>query len=314
MRKLAPERDRFVSLLRAHRLLGIAANDPALERDVLAATQAAWELVRLDDEAQSAAYDAELDELMTLLEPVDYIFFKGAALRRTIYRDRTLRPMNDIDVLVRKEEAASIVRLLKGSGYERASRLHHYFKRPPRNLLVEIIPRVTQETRHAIDYDEVFRERRHGPFGAPLLASHHQLATMALVIGTTMQEHARKYLDLWLLSREPRVLEGAVDTAARWKMRRVFHAATCMLTRFLPDSAKPLKEMSGSMLSRSERHLVEQLVLPRTVFRPESRRPLMLMRRLALLDSNAIRAQFLTSQFRRTEVIPRSPVSTPAGT
>jgi hypothetical protein len=297
LRALAPEPDRFVALLREHRLLPFAANDPHFDGGTLPAVQEAWRQVRDGDDAQSAAYDEELDELVALLDPDDYVFIKGAAFRRTIYPDPTLRPMNDIDIVVRKERAASIAGLLRASGYGPAAQSHLYFVRPPRNLFVEIITVFTQETRHALDYESIFGERTR-VLGAPHLATHHALATHALYVGTSIHVHARKFLDLWLLSRSPDVVERAVETAVRWKMRRSFHAAMCLLAQLLPESAAPLKEMSGRTLKRSERRLVEQFIVPRRALTAGAWRAWVLGKRLALLESNAIRARFVASWVR----------------
>ena len=67
-------------------------------------------------------------------ESIEVIVLKGAALAETVYRHRTLRPMLDIDLLVRKEKVAKVETQLLAMGYrlderERAKEYyqqHHY--------------------------------------------------------------------------------------------------------------------------------------------------------------------------------------------
>ncbi len=62
-------------------------------------------------------------ELARLLEgaPGRVVILKGAALATSLYDDPALRPMCDIDVLVRREELALWTRHVTDLGYERAS-------------------------------------------------------------------------------------------------------------------------------------------------------------------------------------------------
>jgi hypothetical protein len=61
----------------------------------------------------------ELDDVLQALEPAASapILLKGAALLRTVYDDAGMRPMNDIDLLLRQLDVPAALRLLAGLGY-----------------------------------------------------------------------------------------------------------------------------------------------------------------------------------------------------
>lgn len=300
--------DRFAATLRRHRLLPIAANDTALESAVLDHVRSAWELDRDAEAAQAAAYDRELEELIPLLDRDDYVPIKGVDYRLTLYPDRTLRPMNDLDFLIRTTRLESNRNLLLTRGYAPSGReglAQGYYARSPGAPLVELITRLTQEQRHEVDYEEIFRERVDGPLGMPALADHHALATQALTVGTMLFEaHARKYLDLWLLSRDRDVAERAMETAVRWKMRHAFYAAMWLLNRIFPASGREWAlRRSARILAPSELRLLERFVLPSDPATRTLWRPLVLAKRLALLDSNPIRWRFVSSYVRERLVV-----------
>jgi len=80
----------------------------------------------------------ELQKILTVLrdrrKPV--VALKGASLAETVYRDRALRPMSDMDLLIRKEDIGEVEELLSGLGYgldeEHSSRkdwcIAHYYQ------------------------------------------------------------------------------------------------------------------------------------------------------------------------------------------
>jgi hypothetical protein len=51
---------------------------------------------------------------------VSVILLKGAALVQTVYRNASVRPMGDLDLLVRKEDVPTALRVLSALGYEPA--------------------------------------------------------------------------------------------------------------------------------------------------------------------------------------------------
>jgi len=72
--------------------------------------------------ANAARNSFLFDSLKKLLlalrqEKIDLIVLKGAALAETVYSHRALRPMNDIDLLVRKEQLSKVESKLLDMGY-----------------------------------------------------------------------------------------------------------------------------------------------------------------------------------------------------
>lgn len=66
---------------------------------------------------------AELAQLLKQLAGagVPVLVLKGAALAQHVYGNIAVRPMDDLDILVREEDARATVQLLAANGYERAA-------------------------------------------------------------------------------------------------------------------------------------------------------------------------------------------------
>jgi hypothetical protein len=72
----------------------------------------------------------ELARILTALsgQRIEVIVLKGAALAETVYPHRTLRPMSDIDLLVKRERLADVETTLLDIGYalDAGTKEHHY--------------------------------------------------------------------------------------------------------------------------------------------------------------------------------------------
>lgn len=78
-----------------------------------------YRAVHLFHGERNRALLAEVADLMAALGPLrtDVLLRKGAHLLPSLYRDPGLRPMADIDLLVRKGAAGDIAEILRGRGY-----------------------------------------------------------------------------------------------------------------------------------------------------------------------------------------------------
>lgn len=284
----------FVTLARLHRLLPIAANDPSLEPGLRQAARKTWEPEVAAQDAHSHAVDEHVARVQLLLRSEDVLYVKGVVFRRHLYPDRTLRPMNDLDVVVRAGRSAAIAQRLRAIGYREAA--HRYFHADGWALPVELISRFAEPARHRIDHEEIFRERILDTEGVPRLAAHHALVTYGLLSATLLHVHLRKLLDLWLLSRDAAVLAEAAETARRWRMRRAFHASMCLVAYAFPRAGGEWRmRISGASLAPSERRLVERNIVPARTYPPAH--PIRSkLRRLALLDSHAARMRVLAAR------------------
>ena len=93
---------------------------------------------------------AELNSILGAFreKEVGVIVLKGAALAKSIYGDIGLRPMGDIDILVRKEDLPHAEKIMSGLGYlfhgyrppkwYRTNHQHISYNHPNKNILVEI--------------------------------------------------------------------------------------------------------------------------------------------------------------------------------
>lgn len=107
---------------------------------------------------------------------IDAIVLKGACLAETVYDDIALRPMHDIDILIRKEDLSVVQEVLLGMGYgpfirppvaEQILRHHHLipFTRPGRPS-VEIHAALTSSRGPcAMDMDGFWNRARSADFG-----------------------------------------------------------------------------------------------------------------------------------------------------
>jgi hypothetical protein len=86
----------------------------------------------------AAVFRALAAVLETLaLEGIEVVALKGAGLAETVYRDRALRPMNDLDLLVREEALEDAAAALRRIGYElepaartasELRKIHHHWR------------------------------------------------------------------------------------------------------------------------------------------------------------------------------------------
>ncbi len=98
---------------------------------------------------KAAVLDLECERLLALLARagVEVMLLKGAALRRTVYRESAERPMGDLDLLVAPGGMDAALEVLSAAGYElpperltRAYQEHHFHAvlKHPGGFLVEL--------------------------------------------------------------------------------------------------------------------------------------------------------------------------------
>jgi hypothetical protein len=160
------------------------------------------------------------------------------------------------------------------------------------------------QSRADIDYEEIWRSQERGPDGLPRMAHRHALAAHALLIANMqLVTHLRKFLDLWLLSRDAEAVRGAVECSRRWNIRRSLYVSFAAMRRVFPetaaDSGNPLRDPLGDLLDPRERAPLDRLVERGAPFPAFPSRPVQIWRKLSLLDSPAIRARFAVALARR---------------
>ncbi len=131
----------------------------------------------------------ELNEFLpSLVEEVHpLILLKGAALTLTLYKDSALRPMRDVDILVRPNDLPKIEKTLKTIGFSSHSRYPHLFSR--KGLSIDLHHDLANLSRISsrcyifqIDYDALWKKAEPlCPLNPYLLtlSLHHQLITLS---------------------------------------------------------------------------------------------------------------------------------------
>ena len=92
-------------------ILGLAVPEPARE---------ALKRAYVANAAHNAAVFRALVAVLGALaaDGIDVVALKGAGLAETVYRDRALRQMNDVDLLVRQDDLERAERALRRAGFE----------------------------------------------------------------------------------------------------------------------------------------------------------------------------------------------------
>jgi hypothetical protein len=309
----------FVRGVEAHRLLAIAAAADSLPGSLRA------RIAERDAEVAEARASAErdIDDLLARLPGLlsdqlsgRWLAVNGADFRRRLYPSTHLRPMADIDLLVRAEDVAAITRQLLSHGFTPRPSLPGStdigLNPPARDtrpwtLWLDLYPGLVDRSRADIDYDEIWRSQERGPDGLPRMAHRHALAAHALLIANMqLVTHLRKLLDLWLLSRDAEAVRGAVDCARRWNIRRSLYVSFAAMRRVFPetttDAGDPLGDrlgdLLGDLLDPRERAPLDRLVERGAPFSAFPSRPVQIWRKLSLLDSPSIRARFALAHAR----------------
>jgi len=73
----------------------------------------------------------QLEEITSLAgkENIKIVLLKGVALEKTVYRNKGLRQMTDIDILVRQDQAGLLRRILLKNGFESAPLVSHFHEK-----------------------------------------------------------------------------------------------------------------------------------------------------------------------------------------
>ena len=261
--------------------------------------------------ARTAIQQRVLDEVLAILEP-PVVLLKGADYARRLYASPELRPMADMDLLVRPERFAEARDRLLARGFEvrypggGIARLptYHEVVLVRHDAMVEVHQAFTQTARHRVDYDGLWeravpaaRDTRALRLSDPDALAYQMLSMACDELSVPLLRH----VDLWLLLRQPGALTRAQERARTWHARRAFYGALRQFDRLLPGGLGPQASAAMcEMLPRSERALLDEYVVTPLGARGDRRRnrPRWVLRKLLLLDDNRRRAAFLLSHAR----------------
>lgn len=299
--------ERVVDAIERNQLLAVAAHDALAARVIGPPLAARWSLRA----GRQRAGDRECDEILTLLlqaMPVEWLAVHGSDLRSRVYPQPWLRSMKDIDVLIRSSSLEDVAGALAERGLTRLAigiGREHKFTLAERETWLDVYTGLLPDTRIDIGYEEVWRDSETAADGLPRMAEYHALATHVISLSTGQYcTHLRRFLDLWLLSRDAAVLGEALDCARRWNARRSAYASFRVMMSLFPGSIlEDDRARLEGLVTPSERAALERHVI---VGSPRSSRPGMLTgvrRKFLLLDSPRHVARVAMTRLRR--MMPR---------
>jgi hypothetical protein len=178
------------------------------------------------------------------LKPLDApaMLVKGAALAVTVYAKPWLRPMSDIDVLVKEHDRERVLAALSRRGFEvspppadrRVSapllgETSVWFVTGGTTILVEVHHRLDKIVRHPIDYEGVFARAR--PLASGLLVPDNTDHALLVILHAALSEfrHEVAWRDLELLLRAGVDADALQMRAAAWKLERASFLALAAL-------------------------------------------------------------------------------------
>lgn len=109
-----------IRLAGSHGILPLVYKALKHQKNVQNATLGAFKSAYMGSAQRNMLMSAELLRIMKLLEEngIEALAFKGPALAQLAYGDITLRQFGDLDILIRREDAARLKRLFTAEGYE----------------------------------------------------------------------------------------------------------------------------------------------------------------------------------------------------
>jgi hypothetical protein len=292
----------FVEKCYWHGLLPLLFADRELPAIVERARDAArgWEWILCD---RARLFHEAIVKVCHLLAGEPFALIKGADYAHRLYPERSLRPMQDIDILVPAGRMDAVCGRVQDAGFvlnpnvdAASDPTSHEREFVMGILLVDVHQSFAQRPRHRIDYGAIWERRvplEIGDQSAFRLEDADALAYHALSMALD-QLHVRliRFVDLWLLLRQREgVALVAAERARDWHAARALYAALSQVCRLFPEFHT--SEVSAAMsrvLSARARRFVDRWVLPGSAELHHGRRPprsLQLWRKACLMDSLA---------------------------
>ena len=191
------------------------------------------------------------------------LLLKGAALGPLVYPDPALRPMTDIDLLIRYEARSAALETLARAGFERPTPAveafwsEAYYNLPLAHrqfpaLMLELHWSIAQAGRHAPDLEGLFQRVQVLPDGSRALGPEDLLLHQTL-------HHSYHYFepkliwiyDLALLHRSPHDAATVIARAKVWKMMVPLALSIHHLDRVFPGRTQPIYREFAAGIVRS---------------------------------------------------------------
>ena len=298
----------FFDYAHNQKLLPLLTADDDLPQQVIAAKSRFRALDALYRKRYELNRDGTL-ELLRVLGPEGFLFYKGSDYRHRLYDRPEDRPMLDLDLYIPWAQIPDSMKKLEAAGYPRKytyfeafSPQHYELSVVIGGVLVELHRSFSQRVRAAIDYDGIWRRRewfeRDGVSGYRLSPADAILAHAFHLAKDEFSSDLIRYLDFYLLlQRHEDELDTCVARAKAWQIERALFGALHITTAMFPalKTAAVSQAMSG-LLDRSTRQYLVDQILPDTTTEPSgwvSGRRIQLRRKFALMDRRWRRAAFV---------------------
>jgi len=262
--------------------------------------------------AQSARAEAicrVFRKVSALLEREELLVIKGLDYAHRLYPATDLRPMVDIDLLVRRDAIDRVCERLREAGFEQLfprgaiSRHAGYHERVFHidGVTVEPHHSFLQRMRLRVDYDDVWRRALPAQVcgaGARRLGDVDAILYHALSLASNEFEVVMgRFVDLaLLLDVEGLDLAAVIETARRWRMERALYGALRQTVTLFPERAPQIEPIITQLLSPAVRQRIDRRVLPSPFARDPISRGTQVLRKLRLIDRTRERAAFVLYQ------------------
>jgi hypothetical protein len=221
----------------------------------LALLEASYRATLADNLRRLGAADQALDCL--LQEGIEPILLKGAHLVEAVYLDPGVRPMRDVDLLVRPAQLSGAARLLRRLGYERSttpgreiSEARYFQTAFCRDRdKIELHRALCEPDRYPIDVEALWERSTpihwRGRRVRALCDADHlaYLALHAALHGFLLP--LTSLVDMaTLLRRQPSLAEGAAQRARTWRAATAVHRSLVLAKDLVGAPVDPLVEAS----------------------------------------------------------------------
>lgn len=298
----------FFGYAHRERLLPLLMADDDLPEQVIGAKSRFRALDALYRKRYELNRDSTLD-LLRVLGPDSFVFYKGADYRHRIYDRPEQRPMMDVDLYIPWAQVPAAMKKLEAAGYPRKytywvafSPQHYELSVVIDGVLIEIHRGFSQGVRAAVDYDGTWQRRewfeRDGIAGYRLSPADAILAHAFHLAKDEFSSELVRYIDFYLmLQRYEGELETCVSRAKDWQIERPLFGALHITAAMFPASktAAVIRAMNG-LLDQSTRQFLVDHILPDPKTEPSgwvSGRRIQLRRKFALMDRRWRRIAFV---------------------
>jgi hypothetical protein len=194
------------------------------------------------------------------------LLLKGAAFVGWIYPNPAVRPMSDLDILIRRQDMDCLVRVAENLGYERFSRSDHALslRHPVRGTYMELHTSLTSCPQYLGIDTESLMERSTRPAlqleGARTIAPEDHLLHLCLhgSFQHGLRQPAINACDAYLLSHLPELdWEGFLSRVTTSRLAPLVYGGLGLCHRLLPSkkTASALETLEPFVLPRHRRWL-----------------------------------------------------------